>query len=187
MLSKLLSAHIDAFEKHYHYDMAYAHRMLSASRGAFLRFALFSRTAQVREQVPAAPWFAARIAAVCADLRIACWAVWPMPKTSCRTRGCVGMRCAARRSTKSAHTRREHHVRQWLPEPLLEDVDAYQPRPDVAHDLSFALLRTLDSLSPLERAAFLLRDVFDVDFTTIASTCAPPARVSRPGLKTADV
>ena len=69
----------------------------------------------------------------------------------------------------------------------VDEVGAYQPRPDVAHDLSFALLRTLDSLSPLERAAFLLRDVFDVDFTTIASTCAPHARVSRPGLKTADV
>ena len=63
MLKKLLSAHIEAFEKRYDYDMTYAHRMLSASRGAFLRFALFSRTAQVREQVPAAPWFAARIAA----------------------------------------------------------------------------------------------------------------------------
>lgn len=77
---------------------------------------------------------------------------------------------------KSARARREHYVGQWLPEPLLEDLDAYQPGPDVAHelahDLSFALLRTLDSLSPLERAAFLLHDVFDVDFTSIAATLA---------------
>ena len=63
MFKKLLSAQINAFEKHYDYDMGYAHRMLRASRGAFVRFALFSRCAQVREQVPAAPWFAARIVA----------------------------------------------------------------------------------------------------------------------------
>jgi hypothetical protein len=63
MLTKLLKAQIEAFEKHYDYDMGYAHRMLRASRAAFLRFALFSRCAQVRERVPAAPWFAARLAA----------------------------------------------------------------------------------------------------------------------------
>lgn len=63
MLNKLLTTQIDAFEKHYDYDMGYARGMLRASRGAFLRFSLFSRFAQVREQVPAAPWFAARIAA----------------------------------------------------------------------------------------------------------------------------
>jgi hypothetical protein len=63
MIDKLLGAQIRAFEKHYDYDMSYAHRMLRASRAAFLRFSLFSRFAQVREAVPAAPWFAARIAA----------------------------------------------------------------------------------------------------------------------------
>jgi hypothetical protein len=54
MLKKLLTAQIKAFETHYDYDMGYAHRMLRASRGAFLRFALFSRCALVREQVPVA-------------------------------------------------------------------------------------------------------------------------------------
>jgi RNA polymerase sigma-70 factor, ECF subfamily len=77
---------------------------------------------------------------------------------------------------KSAQQRRECYVGQWLPEPLLAALDQYQPGPEVAHelahDLSFALLRTLDTLSPLERAAFLLHDVFDVDFDTIASTLA---------------
>lgn len=75
---------------------------------------------------------------------------------------------------KSASVRRERYVGQWLPEPLLNTLDAYQPGPDVAHelaqDLTFALLRTLDTLTPLERAAFLLHDVFDVDFTSIATT-----------------
>lgn len=74
---------------------------------------------------------------------------------------------------KSARSRREHYVGEWLPEPLLEDLDRYQPGPEVAHeyahDLTFALLRTLDTLSPLERAAFLLHDVFDVDFKVIGA------------------
>jgi RNA polymerase sigma-70 factor, ECF subfamily len=73
---------------------------------------------------------------------------------------------------KSAQARREQYVGEWLPEPLLTDLESYQPGPEVTHefarDLSFALLRTLDTLSPLERAAFLLHDVFDVEFTTIA-------------------
>lgn len=74
---------------------------------------------------------------------------------------------------KSAQARREHYVGEWLPEPLLADLDRYQPGPEVAHefahDLTFALLRTLDTLSPLERAAFLLHDVFDVDFAAIGA------------------
>ncbi len=84
---------------------------------------------------------------------------------------------------KSAQVRRERYVGEWLPEPLLASLDGYQPGPEVAHefahDLSVALLRTLDSLSPLERAAFLLHDVFDVDFNTIASTLARDAAACR--------
>ena len=63
ILTRVLRRQIDAFEHHYHYDMGYAHRMLRASLGAFLRFAMFSRCAQVRQGISAAPWFAARIAA----------------------------------------------------------------------------------------------------------------------------
>ena len=63
MFKHLLKRQISAFENQYDYDMGYAHRMLQASLGAFLRFAMFSRGAQMREDVPAAPWFAARIAA----------------------------------------------------------------------------------------------------------------------------
>ncbi|MBX9607838.1 MAG: sigma-70 family RNA polymerase sigma factor [Gammaproteobacteria bacterium] len=73
---------------------------------------------------------------------------------------------------KSARARREHYVGEWLPEPLVDDDSAYQPGPEAAcefaHDLSFALLRTLEALSPLERAAFLLHDVFDIDFNAVA-------------------
>ena len=63
MLHRLLAAPIAAFEKRYDYDMGYAHRMLRASRAAFLRFAIFTRGAQHRDGVPLAPWFAARLAA----------------------------------------------------------------------------------------------------------------------------
>ena len=84
---------------------------------------------------------------------------------------------------KSAQVRRERYVGEWLPEPLLASLDGYQPGPEIAHefahDLSFALLRTLATLSPLERAAFLLHDVFDVDFNTIASTLARDAAACR--------
>jgi RNA polymerase sigma-70 factor (ECF subfamily) len=65
---------------------------------------------------------------------------------------------------KSARARREAYVGTWLPEPIIE-----APGPsEVADDLSVALLMTLERLSPLERAAFLLHDVFDMDYSAIA-------------------
>ncbi|MBX9607837.1 MAG: hypothetical protein K2Y51_16550 [Gammaproteobacteria bacterium] len=67
MLNRLFTRQIAAFESHYHYDMGYAHRLLRASRGAFLRFSLFARLAQHREGVAPAPYFAARLAATLAE------------------------------------------------------------------------------------------------------------------------
>ena len=57
----------------------------------------------------------------------------------------------------SARARREEYVGPWLPEPVL-DTAALAPdsRTELAEDLSVALLLTLDRLSPLERAAFLV-------------------------------
>jgi RNA polymerase sigma-70 factor (ECF subfamily) len=71
----------------------------------------------------------------------------------------------------SARARREEYVGPWLPEPVL-DTAALAPdsRTELAEDLSVALLLTLDRLSPLERAAFLLHDVFDFSFTEVATT-----------------
>ncbi len=73
---------------------------------------------------------------------------------------------------KSAQARRETYVGPWLPEPVVGASPfsfAPTPSPDaLADDLSFALLLTLERLSPLERAAFLLHDVFDMDFQAIA-------------------
>ena len=70
----------------------------------------------------------------------------------------------------SARARREEYVGPWLPEPVV-DTPALAPdsRTELAEDLSIALLLTLDRLSPLERAAFLLHDVFDFSFSEIAT------------------
>ncbi len=70
----------------------------------------------------------------------------------------------------SARARREEYVGQWLPEPVL-DTAALAPdsRTELAEDLSIALLLILDQLSPLERGAFLLHDVFDFSFSEVAT------------------
>ena len=64
---------------------------------------------------------------------------------------------------KSAASRREHYVGTWLPEPMV--TEGIEPS---SADVSVALLLTLERLSPLERAAFLLHDVFDMDYAEIA-------------------
>jgi RNA polymerase sigma-70 factor (ECF subfamily) len=71
----------------------------------------------------------------------------------------------------SARARREEYVGPWLPEPVA-DTAALAPdsRTELAEDLSIALLLTLDRLSPLERAAFLLHEVFDFSFSEVATT-----------------
>lgn len=71
---------------------------------------------------------------------------------------------------KSAQARREAYVGPWLPEPVVgpvlsEGADADTER---ANDISYALLLTLERLSPLERASFLLHDVFEYEFEQIA-------------------
>lgn len=75
---------------------------------------------------------------------------------------------------KSAQAQRTLYVGQWLPEPLVEEHALYAPEPEraseLASDLSFAFMRTLEQLSPPERAAFLLHDVFDLSFKDIART-----------------
>jgi RNA polymerase sigma-70 factor, ECF subfamily len=70
----------------------------------------------------------------------------------------------------SARARREEYVGPWLPEPVVDTaVLAPDSRTELAEDLSIALLLTLDRLSPLERAAFLLHDVFDFSFSEVAA------------------
>jgi RNA polymerase sigma-70 factor (ECF subfamily) len=80
----------------------------------------------------------------------------------------------------SARARREEYVGPWLPEPVV-DTAALRPdtRTELAEDLSIALLLILDQLSPLERAAFLLHDVFDFSFSEIATALERNAAACR--------
>ena len=71
---------------------------------------------------------------------------------------------------KSAKAQRETYVGPWLPEPVFDaDGLSAEAATELADDLSFALLLALDRLSPMERAAFLLHDVFDTPFSEIAA------------------
>lgn len=74
---------------------------------------------------------------------------------------------------RAASRQRVDYIGPWLPEPLQVSLDLPAPLgPDQAHalseDLSLAFLTLLEQLSPDERAAFLLKDVFDHDYRQIA-------------------
>jgi RNA polymerase sigma-70 factor (ECF subfamily) len=71
---------------------------------------------------------------------------------------------------RSARVRREEYVGQWLPEPLLTDpYEDPERSAELADSLSMAALLLLERLSPLERAVFVLREVFGFSFPEIAS------------------
>jgi RNA polymerase sigma-70 factor (ECF subfamily) len=63
---------------------------------------------------------------------------------------------------KSARRRRETYLGPWLPDPIVEEAEE--------EDVSLPLMLALERLSPLERAAFLLHDVFGLDFEEVAAT-----------------
>lgn len=63
---------------------------------------------------------------------------------------------------RAARRRREVYVGPWLPEPVVEE--------EAAEDVTLPLMLALERLSPLERAAFLLHDVFGVGFGEVAET-----------------
>jgi RNA polymerase sigma-70 factor (ECF subfamily) len=65
---------------------------------------------------------------------------------------------------KSARRRREVYPGEWLPEPVVESGE------DEADDVTLPLMMALERLSPLERAAFILHDVFGVAFEEVATT-----------------
>ena len=70
---------------------------------------------------------------------------------------------------RSARVRRESYVGPWLPEPLLEDpAPGPASRAELADSLSLALLVLLERLTPVERAAYLLREVFGYEYAQIA-------------------
>jgi RNA polymerase sigma-70 factor (TIGR02957 family) len=70
---------------------------------------------------------------------------------------------------RSARARRESYVGEWLPEPITERPEDDPARQaELADSLSLAFLVVLESLSPEQRAAFLLHDVFDYDYGRVA-------------------
>ncbi|MFL5799457.1 MAG: RNA polymerase sigma-70 factor [Actinomycetota bacterium] len=70
---------------------------------------------------------------------------------------------------RSARVRRESYVGPWLPEPLItDDEPGAEQLAETADSLSMAFLVLLESLSPVERAVFLLREVFEYDYDEIA-------------------
>lgn len=72
---------------------------------------------------------------------------------------------------KSARVRREEYVGPWLPDPIVE--------PEETEDVTLPLMLALDRLSPLERAAFLLHDVFGESFDDIADSLGRDAAACR--------
>src|SRR5512133_416926 len=71
---------------------------------------------------------------------------------------------------RSARVRRESYVGEWLPEPLVDDGRSDPAdQAEVADSLSLAFLVLLESLTPEQRAAFLLREVFDYPYAEIAA------------------
>jgi RNA polymerase sigma-70 factor (ECF subfamily) len=67
---------------------------------------------------------------------------------------------------RSARARREVYPGDWLPEPLVDDEAVRQT--EMADSLSLAFLHLLEKLSPVERAVFLLREVFDYQYEEVA-------------------
>lgn len=70
---------------------------------------------------------------------------------------------------KSARNRREQYIGPDLPEPLLStDRETPEAKVELAESLSMALLVVLEQLSPVQRAVFILREVFDYDYASVA-------------------
>jgi RNA polymerase sigma-70 factor, ECF subfamily len=68
----------------------------------------------------------------------------------------------------SARARREVYVGPWLPEPLLHDEEGPVERAELVESVTMAFLVVLESLSPAERVAFVLHDVFGYDHAELA-------------------
>ena len=70
---------------------------------------------------------------------------------------------------RSARVRREAYVGTWLPEPIVADLhESPEQMAELSDSLSMAFLVLLESLSPVERAVFLLREIFDYSYEDIA-------------------
>lgn len=69
---------------------------------------------------------------------------------------------------KSAKVQREQYIGEWLPEPIATDTESMGDKLSRTEHISMAFLVVLETLSPLERAVFILREAFDYDYREIA-------------------
>lgn len=100
------------------------------------------------------------------------WLRWQLTKVSVQspkaflscliTRLCIDQ-------LRSARVQREKYVGIWLPEPLIA-INDIEDNAELTESLSFAFLTLIECLSPIERAIFLLREVFDYEYSEIAQT-----------------
>src|SRR4051794_28489512 len=158
---------LDEFSAHREHLMAVAYRMLGsrseaedAVQEAWLRYASATGTG--------APGSSATGTGAIDDLR-----AW---LTTVTTRICLDV-------LRSARVRREAYVGPWLPEPIVTRLPGGGPDPadEVARsdEVSLALLVVLERLSPEQRAAFVLHDVFAVPFEEIAATLGTTPAAAR--------
>jgi RNA polymerase sigma-70 factor, ECF subfamily len=140
-MSAIVDQDVAAFEAHRHALVGLAYRMLGSR-------------AEAEDVVQDAylRWHATDRAAIEEPRRYLCTVV---------TRLCLDR-------MKSARARREIYVGQWLPEPVVDETFDDGSAGELAHDISVALMLLLERLSPLERASFLLHDVFGLDFAEVA-------------------
>ncbi len=149
-------AETDEFEAHRDHLLGVAYRMLGsraeaedAVQEAWLRYA----TGRPDELADPRGWLTTVTARICLDV------------------------------LRSARVRRESYVGQWLPEPVVSRLPADEPDPAdrVARteEVSLALLLVLDRLTPEQRVAFVLHDVFAVPFEEVAAVLGTTAAAAR--------
>lgn len=80
---------------------------------------------------------------------------------------------------RAAKREREAYTGPWLPEPLVGEADIPERSVEFASDISMAFLLVLERLAPEERAVFLLREVFDVDYREVSQMLGKNAATCR--------
>jgi RNA polymerase sigma-70 factor (ECF subfamily) len=108
-------------------------------------------------------------------------AIGELPRADVRDPRAFLVRMVTRKALdrlRSNARRREEYVGEWLPEPLLTAPDVADDV-ELAESVSIAMLTVLETLTPVERAVFVLREVFDVPYDEIAEAVGKSAAAVR--------